>query len=123
MPNHLNKVYHKVNILYHNLEKFDWKKTNDIGRNVSRYPGEWYFVDCELQDGTTKVSLWTIDKSQKIKVVADQQNVKDQNFNITNVTSKDEGGYYCKAQYRKNKLLGHLDVKLGRCTNLIIIAI
>ena len=117
LPNHLNKWYHEENILYHNLEKIDWKKTDGIGGYVSRYPGEWYVVDCQLQDGTTKVSLWKGDKDKKNKVVVDQQNLKDQTFNITNLTSKDEGGYYCKAQYRKDKFLGHLYVKLGMCTH------
>ena len=117
LPNHFHKWYHQVKFLYHNLEKFDWKKTDDIGGYVSRYPGEWYVVDCQLQDGTTKVSLWKGDKDKKNKVVVDQQNVKDQTFNITNLTSKDGGDYYCKAQYRKDKFLGHLYVKLGMCTH------
>ena len=106
----------KLNILYHNLGRFDWKKTDDI--SVSRYPGEWYVVDCQLQDRTTKVSLWKSDKGSEKEVDADQHTVTESNqiYNVTNVTSSDEGNYYCRAQYRDDNLHGHLYVKSGMCT-------
>ena len=102
--------------LYHNLGRFDWKKPDAI--SVSRYPGEWYLVDCQLQDRTIKVSLWKSDKGSETKVDADQPTVTESNqiYNVTNVTSSDEGNYYCKAQYRDDNLHGHLYVKSGMCT-------
>ena len=98
------------------LGKFDWKRKDDINMHGnSRYPGEWFVIDCRLQDNTTNVSLWQVEGKSEKRIVPEQQKVTELNqvFNITNVTLNEEGNYCCKACNRTDKSLGYLNVHLG----------
>ena len=95
----------------------DWKRKDDmVTSGTSRYTNEWYVIDCRLSNNATNVSLWIgNNEAPKKKVVPDQHRVTEFNqiFNITKLTHDDEGSYYCRACFRKDKLLGNLHIATG----------
>ena len=107
-------MFGHTSFLNDNLDRFDWKD-KETNVDESRYPGEWFPIDCRLPDITVKVSLWRGEGKAEKEIIPKQHKITELNqiFNITKLTFKDEGNYYCKACNRTDKSVGYRYVNTG----------
>ena len=68
--------------------------------------------------------MWVKKRGKNQKVVPDQHKITEFNqiFNITKLTSSDEGKYVCKACNIEDKEFAYIEIDTGMSTNALVVS-